>query len=221
MSQSVLSEIQIMRIVMYMLVIAVLLIGGCYSGRGESFSRVGYDFSMLDKVAIVAVEGAVKSEPAKNQIAELFAMEFLKKGFAPVERTQVKALLEDQQLQASDLITEAGAAEVGKILNVPAVLIINIPHFGDEISITAKMVDIEDGTILWLGSGSSKTGRLLSTLSFGALGGGAAGSEEDELFGGVLGSAAGYVLSPQETEQARRIIRRMCRTLPLKLTTEW
>jgi len=211
-----------MRIVMYMLVISVLLIGGCYSGRGESFSRVGYDFSMLDKVAIVAVEGAVKSEPAKNQIAELFAMEFLKKGFAPVERTQVKALLEDQQLQASDLITEAGAAEVGKILNVPAVLIINIPHFGDEISITAKMVDIEDGTILWLGSGSSKTGRLLSTLSFGALGGGAAvGSEEDELFGGVLGGAAGYVLSPQETEQARRIIRRMCRTLPSKLTTEW
>ena len=215
-----------MRIVIYMLVISVLLIGGCYSGRGESFSRVGYDFSMLDKVAIVAVEGAVKSEPAKNQIAELFAMEFLKKGFAPVERTQVKALLEDQQLQASDLITEAGAAEVGKILNVPAVLIINIPHFGDEIFITAKMVDIEDGTILWLGSGSSKSGRLLSTLSFGALGSGASvGSEEDELFGGVtggaLGGAAGYALSPQETEQAQRIIRRMCRTLPSKLTTEW
>lgn len=215
-----------MRIVMYMLVISVLLIGGCYSGRGESFPRVGYDFSMIDKVAIVAVEGAVKSEPAKNQIAELFAMEFLKKGFAPVERTQVQAKLEEQQLQASDLTTEAGAAEVGKILNVPAVLIINIPHFGEEMSITAKLVDIEDGTILWLGSGSSKTGRLLSTLSFGALGGGAAaGSEEDELFGGVaggvLGGPAGYVLSPQETEKARKIIRRMCRTLPSKLTTEW
>jgi len=211
---------------MYMPVILVLLIGGCYSGRGESFSRVGYNFSMLDKIAIVAVEGVVKSEPAKNQIADLFAMEFLKKGFAPVERTQVKALLEEQQLQDSDLITEAGAAEAGKILNVPAVLIINIPHFGDEIFITAKMVDIEDGTILWLGSGSGKTGRLLSTLSFGALGAGAAaGSEEDALFGGitggVLGDAAGYVLSPQETEKTRRIIRRMCRTLPSKLTTEW
>ena len=215
-----------MRIVMYMLVISVLLIGGCYSGRGESFSRVGYNFSMIDKVAIVAVEGAVKSESAKNQIADLFAMEFLKKGFAPVDRTKVKALLEEKQLQASELTTEGGAAEVGKILNVPAILIINIPHFGDEIYITAKMVDIEDGTILWLGSGSSKTGRLLSTLSFGAFGGGAAvSSEEDELFGGVgggvLGGAAGYVLSPQETEKAQRIIRRICRTLPSKLTTEW
>ncbi len=215
-----------MRIVVYMLVIAVLLIGGCHPGRGDSFSRVGYDFSMLDKVAIVAVEGAVKSETAKNQIADLFAMEFLKKGFAPVERTQVKAKLEEQQLQAPDLITEAGAAQVGKILNVPAVLLINIPHVGDEIYISAKMVDIEDGTILWLGSGSSKPGRLLSTLSFGALGSGASvGSEEDELFGGLTGGAlsgaAGYALSPQEIEQAQRIIRRMCRTLPSKLTTEW
>ena len=215
-----------MRIVMYMLVIAVLLSGGCHSGRGESFSRVGYNFGMLDKIAIVAVEGAVKSETAKNQIADLFAMEFLKKGFAPVERTQVKALLEDQQIQAPDLITAAGAAQAGKILNVPAVLIINIPHFGDEIYISAKMVDIEDGTILWLGSGSSKTGRLLSTISFGALGSGASvGSEEDELFGGVtggmLGGTASYALSPQETEKAQRIIRRMCRTLPSKLTTEW
>ena len=215
-----------MSIVMYMLLIAVLLSGGCYSGRGESFSRVGYNFGMLDKIAIVAVEGAVKSETAKNQIADLFAMEFLKKGFAPVERTQVKALLEDQQIQAPDLITAAGAAQAGKILNVPAVLIINIPHFGDEIYISAKMVDIEDGTILWLGSGSSKTGRLLSTISFGALGSGASvGSEEDELFGGVtggmLGGTASYALSPQETEKAQRIIRRMCRTLPSKLTTEW
>jgi len=216
-----------MRIVMCMLVISFLLVGGCYSGRGESFSRVGYNFGMLDKVAIVAVEGAVKSEPAKNQIADLFAMEFLKKGFAPVERTQVKAKLDEQQLQASDLITEAGAAEAGKILNVPAVLVINIPHFGEETSMTAKLVDVQDGTILWLGSGSSKTGRLLSTLSFGALGGGATvSSEEDELFGGVggvLGGAgvAGYVLSPQETQQAQRIVRRMCRTLPSKLTTEW
>jgi hypothetical protein len=211
---------------MYMLVISVVLIGGCYSGQGESFSRDGYNFGMIDKVAIVAVEGAVKSEPAKNQIADLFAMEFLKKGFAPLERTRVKAKLDEQQLQASDLITEAGATEAGKILNVPAVLIINIPHFGEEMSMTAKLVDIEDGTILWMGSSSSKTGRLLSTLSFGALGGGAAvSSEEEELFGGVgggvLGGAAGYVLSPQETEQARRIIRRMCRTLPSKLTTEW
>ena len=213
-----------MKIVVNVLIIAFLFIGGCSSGRAESHSRAGYNFSMIDKVAIVAVEGAVKSEPAKNQIADLFSMEFLKKGYAPVDRAHVRALLEVQEFQALELTTEAGAAEAGKILNVPAVLIINIPHFGDEIAMTAKLVDIQDGSILWLASGSGKTRRF---LGFGSLwGAGTAGSsEENELFGGVaggmLGGVAGSALSPQETGQAQRIIKRMCRTLPSRLTTEW
>jgi len=212
-----------MKIVVNVLIIAVLFIGGCSSGRAESHSRAGYNFSMIDKVAIVAVEGALKSEPAKNQIADLFSMEFLKKGYAPKEQASVKAFLEEQGFQASDLATEAGAAEAGKILNVPAVLIISIPHFGDEIAMTAKLVDIQDGSILWLGSGSRKTGGF---LGLGSLwGAGAAVSSEEELFGGVAGGVLGGVadsaLSPQETQQAHRIIKRMCRTLPSRLTTEW
>jgi len=212
-----------MKIVVSVLIIAFLFIGGCSSGRAESHSRAGYNFSMIDKVAIVAVEGAVKSEPAKNQIADLFSMEFLKKGYAPKEQASVKAFLEEQGFQASDLATEAGAAEAGKILNVPAVLIISIPHFGDEIAMTAKLVDIQDGSILWLGSGSRKTGGF---LGLGSLwGAGAAVSSEEELFGGVAGGVLGGVadsaLSPQETQQAHRIIKRMCRTLPSRLTTEW
>ncbi len=135
-------------------------------------------------------------------------------------------MLEEQEFQASELTTEAGAAEAGKILNIPAVLIISIPHFGKEIAMTAKLVDIQDGSILWLGSGSGKTGRL---FGFGSVWGAGAdvSSEEDELFGGigiaggVLGEATDLPLSSQETERAQRIIRRMCRTLPSRLSTEW
>ncbi len=216
-----------MKIVVNVLIIAVLFIGGCSSGRAESHSRAGYNFSMIDKVAIVVVEGAVKSELAKNQIADLFAMEFLKKGYAPVEWAHVRVLLEEQEFQASELTTEAGTAEAGKILNVPAVLIISIPHFGDEIAMTAKLVDIQDDSIdsiLWIGSGSGKTGRFLGLRSlWGA--GAAVSSEENELFGGLasgmLGGVAGSALSTQETKQAQLIIKRMCRTLPSRLTTEW
>ena len=213
-----------MRVVIYTLIIAFMLIGGCASS-GEGFSRAGYNFSNIDKIAIVAVEGAIESESAKNQIADLFATEFLKKGFAPLERTQVKAKLEEQQLQSSELTTELGAAETGKILNVPAVLIINIPHFGEEISMTAKLIDIEDEcSILWIGSGSSKKRGFLGSL-WGAPAGASVSREENELLGGVvggvLGGVTGNVLSPQETEKARRIIKRMCATLPSRLTTEW
>lgn len=202
-----------MKIIVNVLIMNVLLIGGCASGRGESCSRAGYNFSLLDKVAIVAVEGAVKSNLAKNQIAGLFTMELLKKGYAPIGRANAKMLLKEQGFQAPDLTVEGHAAEAGKILNAPAVLIINIPHFGDEICITAKMVDVVDSSILWLGSGSRSSGGL---LDFGS--GWGAGREEDELFGGVAGGLLGGVtenaLSPQKTEQAQRLIRRMCSSLP-------
>lgn len=205
-----------MKIIVNVLIIAILFIGGCASGRAESHSRAGYNFSMLDSVAIVAVEGALQSEAAKNQIAEYFEMELLKKGYAPKEWSNIAAALKEQEIHASDLGTEAGLAEAAEIINVPAILIVNIPHFGDEIFITAKMVDVADGSVLWIGSGTTKTGGWLRS------GWGAGRREENELFGGVMGGGVqGYALSPQEAEHAQRLIRRMCNTLPSRLTTEW
>ncbi len=205
-----------MKIVVNILIIALLFIGGCASGRAESHSRAGYNFSMLDSVAVVAVEGALQSELARNQVAECFEMELLKKGYAPKEWTNVAATLKEEEVEASDLNTEEGVAEAGDIINVPAILIVNIPHFGDEIFITAKMVDVADGSVLWIGSGTSKTGGL---FDFGG------GSQENELFGGVTGGVIGnvsaYALSPQEAEKVQRLIRKMCKTLPSRLTTEW
>ncbi|MHC4535556.1 MAG: hypothetical protein ACYS6K_16515 [Planctomycetota bacterium] len=212
-----------MKIVVNILIIAILFIGGCASGRAESHFRAGYNFSMLDSVAIVAVEGALQGQAAKNQIAEYFEMELLKKGYAPKEWSNVAAALEEQEVQASDLGTEAGLAEARDIINVPAILIVNVPHFGDEIFITAKMVDVTDGSVLWIGSGTSKAGGVLGISGWGS--GGASRREENELFGGVaggpMGSGAGYALSPKEAEKAQRLIRRMCNTLPSRLTTEW
>ena len=77
------------------------------------------------------------------------------------------------------------------------------------------MVDVADGSVLWIGSGTSSTGGL---FDFGG------GGQENALFGGVpgvMGDVPGYALSPQEAERIQRLIRRMCSTLPSRLTTEW
>jgi len=214
-----------MKIAACTLVIAVLMIGGCYSSQESSF-RAGYDFTALEKVAIVAVEGTVKSETARDQIADFFAMELLEQGYAPVGRAQVRASLKEQESESKDLTTTEGAVEVGLILNVPAVLTISIPHFGPEISITAKMIDVEDGSILWLASGSGKgEGPLAGILGFATGASTGVGREDDELLGGVmgdvLGDMAGQPLSPQEARRAQRIVKKMCRSLPPKMTSEW
>lgn len=212
-----------MKTVFYVLVMSVLLIGGCRPSQ-KSSSRIGYDFSGVNKVAIVTVQGSLKSEPAKDQIAEFFAIELLEQGYAPLGRPQVRALLAEREAAGvadpnagfRDLTTNEAAVEAGRVLKAPAVLTINIPHFADEITITATMIDVEDGSILWLANGSGRGEGALS----GVFGGGGK-APENELLGGLLGpesdQTAGQPLSPQEAKRAQRIIKSMCRSLPVKV----
>jgi hypothetical protein len=135
----------------------------------------------------------------------------LRKDYTPIERAQVQALLKEQEFQASDLTTDEGAARAGQILNVPVVLVVNIPDFGEQMSMTAKMIDVEDGSVLWAGSGVGRTGR---TLLFG--------SDSDDktkggIGGGVLGGVAGEALAPQQAKQVYEIIKKMCQSLPYRL----
>lgn len=212
-------------VVVCAVVIAVMLIGGCSSG--ESYVKAGYDFTRLDKIAIVDVQGDISSEPAKNQIADFFGMELLKKGFEPVERAQVQTLLKEQKFQTSGLTSQEGAAKAGRILNVPAVLVVNIPNFGEQMSMTAKMIDVETAGILWMGSGSGKTQKTLSTIfgaaagaGAGATAGAAVGGKDSTVIGGVaggvLGGVAAHELSAQKAEKAQQVIKKICKGLPGK-----
>lgn len=203
------------------LLIALMLAGGC--SKGESYVRAGYDFAKLNKVAVVEVAGVVEGDAAKNQIADFFGMELLKKGYTPVERAQVQALLKEQEFQVSDVTSPEDAARAGRVLNVPVVLVVNIPKYGEEMNMTAKMIDVEDAGILWMGSASARTGRTLATI-LGAAGGAAAGvavaGEDDKvlggIIGGVLGGVAGRALTPQQAEQVQKMAKRMCKNLPPK-----
>ena len=205
-----------MKIVINILAISLLLISGCRSKQESSF-RVGYDFSAVNKVAIVSVEGVVPSEVAKDEIAEFFAIELLEQGYAPMGRAQVRASLAEQETEdeITDLTTPEGAVAAGLVLDVPAVLTVRIPHFGKEISITATMIDVDDGSILWLANGTGKGGGGFSSI-FGSKSG---GSEEEGLLGPVMGDVMGESnepLTPEDAERAQSIVKKMCRSLPIK-----
>ena len=147
------------RQICFTLSVTALLISGCAASKGESFVRTGYDFGKIDKVAVVKVSGAVRGEAVKDQITDFFNMELLKRGFNAIERSQIKTLLQEQKFQASEVTTSTGAARAGQILNVPAIMLVNIPKYKDEMSMTAKMIDVQDGSILWAGSGFGRTGK--------------------------------------------------------------
>ncbi|MHC4285098.1 MAG: CsgG/HfaB family protein [Planctomycetota bacterium] len=178
------------KVCLNVLLIAVLFVIGC--SKGESYVRAGYDFSKLTKVAVVDVTGVVQGDTAKNQIADFFEMELLKKGYTVVERAQVQALLDEQDFQASELTGAEDAAKAGRILNIPVVLVVNIPKYKEEMNMTAKMIDVEDAGILWMGSASGSTGKTMGTIlgaAVGAAAGAAVGSDSGEgLAGGIIGA---------------------------------
>ena len=104
-----------MRAVCVGMLLIAMTVAGCASSSGESYAATGYNFASLDKVAIVEVTGRVYGDAAKNQIANMFVMELMKKGYTVVERSQVKTVLKEQEFQASDLASDQGAAKAGVI----------------------------------------------------------------------------------------------------------
>lgn len=210
--------------VLSILVSAMVFLTGCETG--DSFAKADFDFSGLQTIAIIDVVGPVGSEGAKNQIADFVAMELLRKGYSPVERSQVQTLLKEQEFQASDMTPEQGAVQAGKILNVPTVMIVNIPEFKEDMSMTMKMINVEDGTVLWLGTGSGTTGKTLATI-LGAAGGAGAGvvvAGDDStdktvggVVGGVIGGAAANLLSPQKAQTAQKMITKICKKMPSRI----
>jgi hypothetical protein len=215
-----------MRTVCLCTLVAALFVGGCAASKGESVVRAGYDFSKVNEVAVIEVTGRVRGEEVKNQIRTFFEQELLRKGYTPVERSQVQAVLKEQKFQASDITSDEAAARVGRILNVPAVLLVNIPTYKESMNMTAKMIDVEDGSILWIGTGSGTTGKTAATIlgaAAGAAGGAViAGDETGDkvlggVIGGVLGGVAGRALSPQQAVQVQKLIKKVCKDLPARV----
>lgn len=203
------------------LIFALAMFGGCSMPTEESSARVGYDFSGVEKVAIVAVEGTIKSETARDQIAEFFAIELLNHGYAPIGRPQVRRILARQATEANepelmDLSDPEAAVEIGMALKAPAVLTINVPYFGEAISVTATMIDVEDGSILWIANSSGHGG---ASGFFGLDSG--SGQEGDLLSGPPTGPTSGLPLSPDEARRVKAVIKDVCRSLPSKVANQW
>lgn len=213
-----------MRTLCFLGLAAVLMASGCASQEGESFVMQGYDFSSVTKVAVLTPTGDVYNEAVKNQIANMFQMELMRKGYRCVERTEIQRVIKEQEFQASGITSADQAAQAGRVLNVPVVMLVSVPEFEQKISVTAKLVSVEEGDLLWLGSGYGNTGKTASTI-FGAVVGAAAGAvvgggdSDDRLagaaVGGVVGGLAGNAMAPSVEKQFRKIVReQVCAALP-------
>jgi hypothetical protein len=204
----------------------VVVVTGC--ATGSSFVKPGYDFGKLSRVAVVEVTGANGNQAAQNEVADLFAMELLKRGYDVVERTQVQQILNEQDFQAGGATSPVDAVRVGRILNVSGIMVVNVPELGENVAMTAKMIHAETGTLLWMGEGTGKVGGGLRTVG-GALVGAATGAAIGHqvnvgtgttvgaLGGGLAGGIAGRALEPTVSQALRRVVTKVAANMPSKV----
>lgn len=131
--------------------------------------------SAVRKLALI-VSGPQKSQflasqPQTDQqrlVEDEFLGALIEKNYDVAVRSDLEKILGEQKLQKSGL-TDADSVEIGKLLNVPAVLLIHISElntggrqFGagrnpvavvqSTASLGARLVDVKSGSVLWTGT---------------------------------------------------------------------
>lgn len=203
-------------------VLVIILLSGCATTEGRGAAKANYDFSSLDRIAVITIEGRMDSEEAKQQLTDMINTELLAKGYSPVERQQMLGIMEERGFQSTELTDPVSLA---KMLNVSAAIIINVPRYQDEMAMSAKLISVTDGSILWSATGTASTGSSMNKVLGGLLGAGAGGAGgaavgggTGAVVGGVAGGAGGVLvgaaLTPQKEEQARKLITKLFETFP-------
>lgn len=203
------------------LCVVLLFAAGC--ATGESTVSPAFHDLEPEKIALVDVSGDISGEAPKNQVEDFFVAEMLKKGYRVIERNRVNKILNEQDFQKSDRTTDSEKAQIGKILNVPAVVTLDANVEGEKVSVTGKMIDTNTAEILWVGTGGGGSGETIATAGGAVIGaltgsqvGGGSGRVIGGVAGGVLGGAAGKSLSPQTAKVVKNAISNMVAELPDK-----
>ena len=191
-------------------------------------SKVESGFSGIDHIAVVDVVGDIHSEVVKNQIADFYTDQLLKKGYGPIVRDYVQHELDTRGFDRSQMSLEAYAIEAGRAIAVPAVLIVSVPTFGEEMSMTAKLLDVEAGSALWYGHASHREKRRKIGGWFGRSRD-ARDAEFDAEFHALMGAMdkAPHEMTDQELmevaltlEDEKRVLNlvaKICRDLPQRV----
>lgn len=90
-------------------------------------------------------------------ISEMMTTSFVQTGcFRVVERGQLNKIVEEQDLQMSDISDQETATQVGELMGVQAVIVGAVSVVGDKTEIDCRLVNVTTGQILSASNASAK-----------------------------------------------------------------
>jgi len=168
--------------------VSILGVGGCATNsapppqpRAENVTAANFDPKSVQKIAVLVQAPTRHNLPreADRMIEDEFISVILGKGYSVASRSDVDAIAREIKFQQSGM-TENDAARIGKMLNVPAVLLVNVTDYAVERTknapltalllspkgisffetravVGARLISVEKGEILWLGKHGAST----------------------------------------------------------------
>lgn len=148
----------------------VFFVIGC--ATAQSYKKPGIDFSKFNKIAITRFDCSIGTAVGQ-EVADLVSMEFSKKGYNVIERSQLRALIEEDKLRQFAL-TESNKNEL-KLAGINAVIVGSVsrydcsaiqkilPFMGSfiplstqdcNVSLSCKMLNIQTGELIWNATGA-------------------------------------------------------------------
>ena len=121
----------------------------------ESLSTSISEKLEIDKIKTLAIMDYTNLNENNSQMGTYISDEitlqlFLKEKFQIIEREQIDYIIEEQKLNASGLINEASAIEIGNILSVDAIILGNISDINNNIIINTKIISSLTGEIIFI-----------------------------------------------------------------------
>ncbi|MCF8077140.1 MAG: penicillin-binding protein activator LpoB [Desulfotignum sp.] len=130
-----------------------IILGGCAStiNLPDVKSTLSPYFAE-DKYKRVAVYVNNNRNDDLRHVEEEFIKALIKKGYSVPARSDLDLVLQEQNLQTGK-ITDNSAVTLGKLINVQSIIVVTLNE--KEPKVSARMIDIENGEIVWIGNTSS------------------------------------------------------------------
>ena len=129
------------------------------------------EFSKYKRLAVLPFTDAPDVEKSGTIVQGVAIQKFSQFGFDVVERSRLDDILSEQQFSNTGYADQSSSVELGKLLGVQAILVGEVSLFSSTrqvingvakmesfVSLTMRVVDVETGSVVFSGSGSTKQG---------------------------------------------------------------
>lgn len=113
------------------------------------------DKSKKTSMAFVALTSDAKNKLVENYVTDAVTQSVFETGNVKIiERANLEKILEEQKFQAGGLVDDNSAKAIGKIAGVDYVCYGDMKDIGNEITVNARIVDVETGEVLAISRGT-------------------------------------------------------------------